>query len=238
MQVEICINADTRVKQSVTAAYLGGADTIELCGQMAMDGLTPLAEHIAIAREAFADRPGLMVMVRPRGGDFCYSRSEIEEMLWGVETAVSHKADGVVFGAIQNNSLDLKIMHHLTDIARKHALKVTCHRAFDATTKPAEALDMLIDLGVSRVLTSGAPWGSNLSVSTSIPQLTRLIQQADNRIEIVLGGGINLENIRGILAQLPATARLSAHTYSGVLRNGVTDLTAVQKMVGIVNGVG
>ncbi len=98
IKIEICINSDAHVQQSVAAAYLGGADTIELCGQMALAGLTPLPEDIAIAREAFGNRAGLMVMVRPRGGDFCYSRAEIEAMLWGVETAVSHRADGVVFG--------------------------------------------------------------------------------------------------------------------------------------------
>ena len=205
---------------------------------MELDGLTPLPEDIVSAREAFGNRPGLMVMIRPRGGDFCYSRAEVDEMECGIETAVSHKADGVVFGAIHNNSLDLKTMRHLINIAHKQSLKVTCHRAFDATINPAEALEMLVDLGVSRVLTSGAPWGSNQSVSNSIPQIMRLIQQADNRLEIVLGGGINLENIRGILDQLPATACLTAHTYSGVLRNGVTDLTAVQKMVGIVKRIG
>ena len=213
------------------AAYLGGADTIELCGQMELDGLTPLPKNIAIAREAFADRPGLMVMIRPRGGDFCYSRAEIEAMLWGVETAVSHRADGVVFGALQDNKLDIKTMRRLVNAAHKHNLKTTCHRAFDATSKSADTLEMLIDLGVSRVLTSGTPWGSGQTVTEGIPYLTSLIQQANNRIEIVLGGGVQIRNVEQLLNQLPLeTGSLVVHTYSGVLRHGITSQEAVRQL--------
>jgi len=232
IKVEICINSDTNVKQSVTAAYLGGANTIELCGRMNLDGLTPLPTDIASAREAFADRPGLMVMIRPRGGDFCYSRAEVAEMEMGIETAVSLGADGVVFGAIHNNSLNLKTMRRLTHLAHKHNLTTTCHRAFDAVGNPSEALDTLIDLGINRLLTSGTAWGSQQSVVDGIPHLTHLIQQADNRIEIILGGGIHLDNVLEILTQLPTKDRLlTVHTYSGVLRDGMTDKTAVSQLV-------
>ncbi len=122
-------------------------------------------------------------------------------------------------------------MRHLVSAAHQHNLKTTCHRAFDAASNPTETLEALIDLGVSRVLTSGTPWGSGQSVSDGIPQLKRLIQQAANRIEIVLGGGIHTHNIRHILNQLPTSGvRLAVHTYSGVLRDGVTDVDAVRQL--------
>ena len=214
------------------AAYLGGADTIELCGQMELDGLTPLAKNIAIAREAFADRPGLMVMIRPRGGDFCYSRAEIEAMLLGVETAVSHGADGVVFGVIKDNKLDTKTMRRLVSAAHQHNLKTTCHRAFDATSNPTETMEALIDLGVSRALTSGTPWGSGQSALSGISLLNDLIDQANKRIEIVLGGGIQISNVGQLLNQLPfKTSSLAVHTYSGVLRHGITNQEAVRQLV-------
>lgn len=202
---------------------------------MELDGVTPTPTSITIAREAFGNRPGVMVMIRPRGGDFCYSSAEVVEMEWGIETAVSQRANGVVFGAIHNNSLDLEIMSRLVTLAHKHNLATTCHRAFDATRNPSEALEMLIDLGVSRVLTSGTPWGSNQSAVDGIPQLKRLIQQADNRIEIVLGGGVNIKNIEPVLEQLPThESQLTVHAYSTVLHNGVTNLEAVRKLVSLV----
>jgi len=238
MKLEICINSDHYVKQSVAAAYHGGADTIELCSRMDLDGLTPTPEQIALAREAFTNRPGLMVMIRPRGGDFCYSQAEIRQMELGIETAVSLGADGVVFGAIHNNQLDISTMRRLTNITHKHKIKATCHRAFDAATDPQESLNQLIDIGVARVLTSGTPWGSRLSVSDGIPQLNQLIQQANNNIEIVLGGGIHLQNIREILDELPLQNNtLSVHTYSGVIQDGITNLDAVKELVGITQSV-
>jgi len=216
----------------VTAAYLGGADTIELCSQMELDGLTPLPNDIVIAREAFAGRPGLMVMIRPRGGDFCYSRAEIGQMEREIETAVSLGADGVVFGVVQNNRLHIPHMRRLIRAAHDHSQIVTCHRAFDVTSDPEEALETLIDWGVDRVLTSGAPWGSSQTAAESIPQLARLIRRADNRIKIVLGGGIHPENIRRLLTRLPTDgARLAVHAYSGVLRDGVANQDAVRQLV-------
>lgn len=202
---------------------------------MELDGLTPTPTDITIAREAFGDRPGVMVMIRPRGGDFSYSSAEVVEMERGIETAVTHRANGVVFGVLYNNSLDLKIMRRLITLAHKHKLAITCHRAFDATRNPSETLEMLIDLGVSRVLTSGTPWRSNQSVVDGIPQLKRLLEQADNRIEIVLGGGVSIENIEPVLEQLQThESQLTVHAYSTVLHNGVTNLKAVRNLVSLV----
>ncbi|MBE2222549.1 MAG: hypothetical protein IAF02_13460, partial [Anaerolineae bacterium] len=154
----------------------------------------------------------------------------------GVETAVSHKADGVVFGAIQDNRLDMQTMRQLVNAAHAHGLKTTCHRAFDAATNPHETVEMLIDLGVSRVLTSGTPWGSRQPVLAGVPLLAEIIQQASSRIEIVLGGGIQIGNVGRLLSQLPLeTGSLSVHAYSSVLHSGVTDLEMVTQLVAAAN---
>ena len=232
MDVEICIEANTAVSQNVAAAYRGGARRIELCAAMGQDGLTPDVAQIVAARQAFGERAGLLVMIRPRGGGFEYSRAEVDLMMAQMETAVSAGANGVVFGALQDDQLNLDVMRKMTHHAHNLGVAITCHRAFDAVSDPSEALEQLIALGVQRVLTSGTKWGSNLSAIDGVDQLTRSIQQANDRIEIVIGGGINLQNVELLLGQLPSSiGRTAVHAYSGVLRDGLVDETAVAQLV-------
>ena len=89
ISVEICIEASDReaVGDAVGAAYEGGASTVELCASMDVDGLTPSQELVKAARLAFRDRPGLMVMIRPRGGDFAYSDDELQNMRRHIDLA-------------------------------------------------------------------------------------------------------------------------------------------------------
>ncbi|MCL4266896.1 MAG: copper homeostasis protein CutC [Anaerolineae bacterium] len=225
--VEICVNSTTvtAVQQHVAVAYRGGADTVELCSHMELDGLTPPGKHISAARMAFGSRPGLMVMIRPRSGDFCYSPAELRRMAWQMETAVTAGANGVVFGLLNGSSLAGKEMRQLTGWAHGLGLIATCHRAFDAVADQADALEQLIEMGVDRVLTGGTPWGSALPAVAGAAQLAKLIRQADNRVEIVIGGGLNPDNVPALLAQLPlTTGRLTVHSYSGVLdREGVSE---------------
>ena len=98
--VEICINSDnlTNVRQAVEVAYRGGASRVELCAAMQSHGLTPDPVHIHAARAAFHARPGLMVMIRPRAGDFSYTRAELDLMHRQIHEAAQAGADGVVFG--------------------------------------------------------------------------------------------------------------------------------------------
>ncbi|MEZ4770914.1 MAG: copper homeostasis protein CutC [Caldilineales bacterium] len=131
--VEICIDArdDAAVRTAASAARLGGADRIELCSAMHLDGLTPDPRHIGIARDAFRDRPGLLVMVRPRDGDFSYDADEIDLMAGQIELAHQHRADGVVFGVLRASDSRIAVapMRRLVDVARGRDLAVTCHRA-------------------------------------------------------------------------------------------------------------
>ena len=234
-QVEICIDArdGASVRSAVHAAWLGGAERIELCSAMHLDGLTPDPQHIRFARDAFRERPGLLVMVRPRAGDFAYDADEIDQMAGQVEQAQQCGADGVVLGVLgaDNSRIALEPMRRLVGMARDCGLAITCHRAFDAAPDPDEALDTLIDLGVDRVLTSGVPWGQPGSAVDGLPPLLRTIERAAGRIEVVIGGGVTPRNAAVIAAALPPAARVSFHAYSGAQQNGVTSEAAVRALI-------
>ncbi len=238
--VEICIEASdaAAVERSVRAAYEGGAATIELCADMHLDGLTPERACLAAARRAFRQRPGLMAMIRPRAGDFCYSPAELTQMLEQIDAAAEAGADGVVFGVLQavDQRIDLAACRRLLDAARRHGLKTTMHRAFDATPDPDATLDALIDLGFDRVLTSGVPWGQRGTALDGAERLAQTIHRAQGRIEVVLAGGINPANVRPLLAQLPLHAgRVAVHAYSGAQIAGRTTVEAINALVQSAN---
>jgi len=237
--VEICINASdaAAVEGAVSAAYDGGAATIELCADMHLDGLTPSVDCLVAARWAFRKRPGLMAMIRPRAGDFCYSPAELALMLDQIELAAAAGADGVVFGVLQaaDYRIDLAASQRLLASARRHGLKTTMHRAFDATPDADATLDALLDLGVDRVLTSGVAWGQRGSALDGVERLAHTIQRARGRIEVVLGGGISPPNMGPLLARLPVDAsRISVHAYSGAQIDGQTTIEAVRDLVAAV----
>jgi copper homeostasis protein len=238
--VEICIDASdaAAVDRAVSAAYEGGAATVELCADMHLDGLTPSVDCLVAARRAFRQRPGLMAMIRPRAGDFCYSPAELALMLEQIDIAAAAGADGVVFGVLHgpDNHIDRDASQRLVAAARPHGLRTTVHRAFDATPDPDATLDALLDLGVDRVLTSGVPWGQRGSALDGVERLARTIQRAAGRIEVVLGGGVNPANVGPLLARLPLDAsRVSVHAYSGAQIDGQTTVEAVRNLIAAVN---
>jgi copper homeostasis protein len=239
--VEICVDAsdEAAVRQAAAAARAGGAATIELCAAMHLDGLTPSHACLAAARQALGDLPGLMAMIRPRAGDFCYSAAELALMLAQIELAAQAGADGVVFGLLRasDQRIDLAASQRLLAAARGHRLKTTMHRAFDATPDPDDTLDALLDLGFDRVLTSGLPWGAQGTALDGAQRLASTIQRAQGRLEIVLAGGINPANAGPLLARLPLHAgRVSIHAYSGAQIGGQTTTEAVRALVEAVRG--
>lgn len=236
VNIEVCINCDSNqsVHDSVSAALQGGAATIELCGAMHLDGLTPTQKQIIDARKAFIDKPGLMVMIRPRAGNFCYSNQEINLMCEQIKMAANVGADGIVLGTLNENKNTLAIdsLNKLLDLASKYKLKSTFHRAFDATPNPMDTLEILINLNVNRILTSGTEWGQNQTALDGVDRLNKIINKSKGRIEIVIGGGVNNNNVDKILKQLPIlNNKISVHSYSGVQENGYTTIDAVKSLV-------
>ena len=145
---EICANS----AESCVAAQQGGAHRVELCAGMPEGGTTPSIGEIKVARKLIDIR--LHVIIRPRGGDFLYTPSELDIMEEDIQAARQAGADGVVFGCLTpEGELDKPAMQRLMKAAQ--GLSVTFHRAFDYVKSPAKALEELIDMGVNRVLTSG-----------------------------------------------------------------------------------
>jgi copper homeostasis protein len=240
MDVEIVVNAtsETAVQAAAQAAYRGGATRIELCASMELDGLTPSVPFIRAARLAFLSRPGLMVMIRPRPGDFCFSPAEVDAMARQIEATAACGADGVVLGVLRSHDqrIDVDAMESLLSMARSVGLKTTFHRAFDATPDGVEALETLIDLGVDRVLTSGVAWGQKGTALDGVDRLAATIRQVQGRIEVVLAGSIGPVIVGPLLARLPHTGSLvSVHAYSGAQTAGQTTVESVRALVEATN---
>ncbi len=238
VKVEVCIRGDVAEETGLfaKAAFRGGADTIELCGSMQLDGLTPPKESIEAARLAF-QRPGLMVMVRPRGGDFCYSSYEIAEMRREIEIAAEAKADGVVLGGLTSGGeIDVLQIGPLIELSHSLSLKATFHRSFDAVRDIQESLGILIQLGVDRILTSGVPWGESGSALDGVLVINQLVQQCAGRTEIVICGSVSPENVPLVIKELqPWKGDLSLHAYSGVMENDKTSERKVRLLVEAVS---
>ncbi len=189
---EVCVDSI----DSALAAERGGADRVELCSDLLEGGLTPAYGTLKVATERL--RIGIMMMIRPRGGDFCYSEAEFAAMAHDVHLAKDVGASGVVFGILTpEGDVDVERTRQL--IQRARPLAVTFHRAFDMTRDPFAALEALVGLGVDRVLTSG----QEPSVLEGLDLIAELVARAAGRIVVMPGGGITDRNIARIRAKLP-----------------------------------
>ena len=171
------------------SAVAGGAGRLELCARLDVGGTTPdLALIECVVREA---RVPVLAMIRPRGGDFVHSSAELARMHADVRDALRAGAAGVVLGALDATSrVDVAATASLVRAAG--GAPVTFHRAIDDTPDALEALDVLIELGVARVLTSGgAP-----TALDGADVLAALVQRAGDRVTIVAGGGVRGGNAR------------------------------------------
>jgi copper homeostasis protein len=187
--LEICADS----VESATAAERGGAHRVELCSNLFEGGVTPSAGLISTVRSKLAI--DLHVMIRPRGGDFCYSAEEFETMEQDVLIAKQLRADGIVFGILrEDGNVDIARARCLIEIARP--LKTTFHRAFDMSRELSKSLEDVIETGADRVLTSGG----EQKVEDGIRTIAALVKAGDQRISIMIGGGITRANVRGIIA--------------------------------------
>lgn len=190
----ILIEAAVESLESALAAERAGANRIELCANLSVGGTTPSASLIA----AVLDETNLpvFVMIRPRGGGFVYSDDEIDQMLRDIERARSTSAAGIVTGVLTPDArVDVERTGALVNAAS--GLPVTFHKAFDSTDNLPEALEQLIQIGVSRVLTSGgAP--TALEGASAIADL---VDRARDRIAIIAGGGVREHNVRELIVR-------------------------------------
>ncbi|MGD0799985.1 MAG: copper homeostasis protein CutC [Terracidiphilus sp.] len=174
------------------AAERGGADRIELCDQLKIGGVTPGERLTATVVHALSIP--VHVLIRPRGGAFFYTTGEFDQMREQVKWAKKAGAGGVVLGVLRaDGCIDVDRSQELVELARP--MKVTFHRAFDATPDLGEALEAVIETGADCLLTSaGAP-----NVLSGVEELGRLVRQARGRIQIMAGGGLKLASMLEVL---------------------------------------
>ncbi len=179
---------------SALAAQEGGADRIELCANLREGGTTPSYGTLAEARKQL--HIPIHVLIRPRGGDFLYDETETAVMLRDIAACVQAGVDGVVIGALDaDGDVDIDLCRRL--MAAAGPLDITFHRAFDAARDRSAALETIIALGCRRVLTSGGAANARLGADA----LAQLVRQAEGRIAIMAGGGVNADNVRELVAR-------------------------------------
>ena len=188
------VEAAVETLEDALAAKRAGADRIELCANLGVGGTTPSAGLIASVVQQ-AVHP-VFVMIRPRGGDFVYAADEIDAMIEDIDRARPLGIAGIVTGALRSDaSVDVESMRRLMSPAA--GLPVTFHRAFDVVVNRTEALEQVIDLGASRVLTSG---GAATALDGAVA-IAMLVDQAGERVSIVAGGKLREQNARDVIAR-------------------------------------
>jgi len=177
--IEVCVDSVA----SAAAAERGGAARVELCSSLLEGGVTPSAGLIEAVRAKISI--GLQVIIRPRGGDFCYTEEEIDVMSRDIVTAKNLGADGVVLGALNaDGNVNVDSTRRLVELARP--LNVTFHRALDMSADLFRALEDVCDIGVERLLTSGGERTCLQGAET----IAKLARAARGRIKIMAGGSI------------------------------------------------
>ena len=183
MLLEICANS----YQSALNAQKAGAHRIELCQELSIGGITPSYGLLKQVLDTLSIP--VYVLIRPRSGNFMYSDSEFDIIKQDIQLCKNLGCGGIVSGVLnKDNTIDIERTKELVELSKP--LKFTFHRAFDCVNNPSKALEQLIDLGVDRVLTSGL----ETSAEKGLNLLKQLNKQANGRITILAGGGINSDN--------------------------------------------
>lgn len=187
IKVEICCGSADDVIQAKAA----GADRVELNSCLFLGGLTPSVGELKVAKKTGME---IMAMVRPREGGFCYTQAEFETMLADAEALIAAGADGIVFGFLHEDGTvdEARCRAMLAVIGEK---KSVFHRAIDVVPDWKAALDVLIRLGVTRILTSG----QEPSVHYGAETVRQMIAYAAGRIEVLPGAGIRMNNVKEIV---------------------------------------
>ncbi len=169
-------------------AEQAGADRIEFCKDYTLGGITPNFEDVRFLKEKL--QIPVFVMIRPRGGNFVYSEAELNQMKSNITRLKLLDVDGFVFGILDKKNQINRIQNkELVKLA--YPIPCTFHRAFDSCKNPLAALENVIECGFQFILTSG-----NIGKATKgIGVLKQLVEKAQNRISIIVGGGVRSSNI-------------------------------------------
>ncbi len=188
--LEVCVDDVAGLE----AAIQGGADRIELCSALSVGGLTPSAGLMSAAQRS---RIPCYAMIRPRAGDFIYSPAELDIMTNDIYFAASAGLAGVVFGAsLPDGRLDSEALITLCNAVG--TMPRTLHRAFDLVPDMTEAIELAVECGFERILTSGRA----ASAAEGLDDIAEALRIANGRISIMPGSGVNLDTIDHILGRL------------------------------------
>ena len=210
--IEICVASVDDAVAAVTA----GADRLEVNAALSLGGLTPSTGLFAEVRRRVS--APLIAMVRPRPGGFCYSDTDFEVMLLDSAALLAAGADGLAFGVLTSAGE--------IDVGRCRTFRAACgsraavfHRAFDVTPDPLAALEELIELQFTRVMSSGQAE----SASAGSELIAEIVRRAAGRIEVLAAGGINPTNVADVVArtgciQVHASVRTTGHDPSVAAR--------------------
>ncbi|MEZ7641942.1 copper homeostasis protein CutC [Streptococcus sp. 20925_1_24] len=201
MIYEFCAENVTLLEKAMQA----GARRIELCDNLAVGGTTPSYGVTKAAVELAANYDTtIMTMIRPRGGDFVYNELEIAIMLEDIRLTAQAGSKGVVFGALTGEKkLDKPNLEKL--IAASKGMEIVFHMAFDELSEEdqLEAIDWLSQAGVTRILTRAGVSGDSLE--KRFDHYHRILEHTKGKIEILPGGGIDLDNRQTFIDQLGVT---------------------------------
>jgi len=186
-KLEICVDN----VESAIEVQVAGANRIELCDNLLEGGTTPSMGTIISARNNLDI--DINVIIRPRGGDFLYTDLEYDIMRRDIEICGENGVNGIVIGILRNDgAIDLERTAKLVELAIP--MSVTFHRAFDMCADPIQGLEDIISAGASRLLTSGL----KDNAIDGAEMIARLILQARNRIIVMPGSGLNINNIASV----------------------------------------
>lgn len=189
---EFCAENYTDLEKAIKK----GINRIELCDALAVGGTTPsygvIKASVLLAKKHNVE---VVVMIRPRQGDFCYTGLEQSIMEQDIDVAFDLGAHGVVFGCLnEDNELDVRMMKRLIERVDNRG-EVVFHMAFDSVRpdKKYDTLDQLISLGVTRILLHGH--NKEQSAMENKDEINDYIRYANNRIQFIIGGGVTNENV-------------------------------------------
>ncbi|KAK6616835.1 hypothetical protein RUM43_014976 [Polyplax serrata] len=232
--LEVCVDSI----ESALSAAKGGATRIELCSALQLGGLTPSVGLLKAVKNLLPPHCIVFVMIRPKSGyDFHYNSNELNIMMDDIKILAKHGADGFVFGCLtKNKEVDIYACKKLLDTAKEYPC--TFHRAFDVVCNPEHALLSLIDLGFSRILTSGQAETAHLGKNV-IKELVCNVKELNSDLIIVAGGGIDLNNLGDILEttqvkEFHGSARLNLKKEDTIW---LTDESVVREMIKIANSL-
>ncbi|MBB6625644.1 copper homeostasis protein CutC [Clostridium gasigenes] len=206
MILEACTGAYMEVVKAVN----NGANRIELCGNLGEGGTTP--SYGIIKKTIETINLPINIIIRPRGGNFIYNKEEKEIMFTDIEMCKSLGASGLVIGSLTyDKKVDVEFISKAKVLAG--GLNITFHMAFDEIENKKEAIDILVDLKIDRILTKGG----TVSALENLESLKELIGYADNRIILIPGAGIN-ENNRDMVIEVTGAKEIHGTKIVGNLK--------------------